>query len=54
MVLEPIINTAAIKATVKPKGMRISVIDTLPETLVDCKMANIDNMTTSSIIKILM
>ena len=51
MVFEPSINTAAIKATVNPIGSNTSLIDTVPDTLVDCKIANIDNITTSSIIK---
>ncbi len=38
-------------AIVKPIGINTSVIDTVPDILVDCKIANIDNTTTSSIIK---
>ena len=44
IVFEPIIKTAAIKAIVKPIGIKTSVIDTVPDILVDCKMANIDNI----------
>jgi len=51
IVFEPIIKTAAINAIVKPIGINTSVIDTVPDILVDCKIANIDNTTTSSIIK---